>query len=250
MNIELAEPVYPERLRLPRHAHERAGFCLVLDGTYVEGYGARELECRPRSVTFSPAGAEHHNVFAQKGSRCFTIEVPQPLIERLDGSPLRDPFEQHGGTLAMLAERLLREHREGDDASPLAIEGLVLEMIAAAARVAQKTTASPVLRQVRELLEARFTESLQLAEIANAVGRHPVYLATSFRRAYGETIGDFVRRLRVERARRELEQSDAPIADVALTAGFANQSHLTRTFRKATGMTPAAYRRLSAYKSH
>jgi AraC-like DNA-binding protein len=107
-----------------------------------------------------------------------------------------------------------------------------------------------VLRQVRELLEARFTESLRLAEIADAVGRHPVYLATSFRRAYGETIGDCVRRLRVERARRELEQSDAPIADVALTAGFANQSHLTRTFRKVTGMTPAAYRRLSGTAPH
>ena len=64
------------------------------------------------------------------------------------------------------------------------------------------------------------------------------------RRAYGETIGGCARRLRVDYVRRELTRSDAPIADIALQAGFANQSHLTRAFHRATGTSPAAYRRL------
>jgi AraC family transcriptional regulator len=253
--IELAELVYAERLQLPRHAHEHAGFCLVIEGSYIEGYGTRALQCRPDSVTFSPAGAEHRNTFEQQESRCLTIELPQPLLARLDHTfgrtPLRDPFEQHGGMLAMLAHRLLRECRESDDASPLAIEGLVLEMIAAAARAPRDeadTLTSPAIRRVRELLEARYTEPLELADLAQAVDRHPVYVAASFRRAYGETIGDCVRRLRVEHARRELERGALPIAEIALASGFANQSHLTRTFRRATGVTPAAYRRLIADK--
>jgi AraC family transcriptional regulator len=248
--IELQEIAYRAGLDLPRHAHPTAGFCLVLDGTYVERYGARSLDCRPRTVTFSPAGAEHRNVFAEAASHCFTIDVPARWIERLGASSmvLRDPVAFDGGALAPIAERLLREGRHGDDSAPLIIEGLVLEMIGSAARNAREageTKISPAIRRARELLEAHFTEPISLSDVATATGRHPVYVATEFRRAYGETIGEFVRRLRVESACRDLADPERPLADVALAAGFANQSHFTRVFRRAVGLTPAAYRDLN-----
>jgi AraC family transcriptional regulator len=245
--IELTELFYGHGLRLPRHVHENAGFLLVLDGTHSEGYAARELVGRPHTVTFTPGGAEHTNVFAPRGAHCFTIELPRSLMARLDGAPLVDPFEGRGGMLELLAQRLLDECRHADDVAPLAIEGLALEMIATAARASRSSGDSrktPAIRRVRELLEARFAEPLRLDDLAAAVGRHLVYVATSFRRAYGETIGAFVRRLRVEHARRELARGELPIAEIALASGFANQSHFTHAFRKALGVTPAAYRSL------
>ena len=251
--IDLAEIDYSAGLRLPPHAHDSAGFCLVLHGSYVEDYRARELSCRAHSVTFSPAGAEHRNAFDAAPVRCFTIEVSQPFFDRFEGVPLREPFEQHGGMLAMLAHRLLHEYRHADDASPLAIEGLVLEMIAAAARDARdrsETRVSAAIRRVRDILDADFAEPVHLADIASAVGRHPVYIAIGFRHAYGETIGEYVRRRRVEYARNELECSELPISEIALAAGFADQSHFTRAFHKATGITPAAYRALIADNRH
>ena len=251
--IELTELVYGHGLRLPHHVHENAGFLLVLEGTHSEGYGARELLCRPHSVAFTPGDTVHTNVFAPRGSHCFTIELPRPLMARLEGAPLVDPFEQQGGMLELVAHRLLEECRNGDDVAPLAIEGLALEMIATAARALRSSGDSrktPAIRRVRELLEAQYAEPLRLDDLAAAVGRHPVYVATSFRRAYGETIGAFVRRLRVEHARRELARGELPIAEIALASGFANQSHFTRAFRKALGVTPAAYRSLSTGKRH
>ena len=250
--VELTELTYAAGTRLPRHAHDRAGFCLVLDGTYVEGYGARDLQCRAQTVTFSPAGEEHRNVFGAGPVHCFTIDVSKSLLDPLE-RPMRDPFEQQGGKMAMLAERLLIEFRDSDDVSPLAIEGLVLEMMAAAGRASRQrdeVRASDAIRRVRELLETRFAEPLQLVDIASAVDRHPVYVATSFRRAYGETIGGCVRRLRLEFAREELARAELPIAEIALRAGFSDQSHLTRAFTKAMGMPPAAYRTLIAGKPH
>jgi AraC family transcriptional regulator len=249
--VDLAEIEYSPGLQLPRHSHERAGFCLVLDGTYIEGYSTRNLNCRAHTVTFSPAGEEHRNVFGEGTVHCLTIDIPQQLLARLNGATLRTPFEQQGGTLAMLAERLLFEARDADDASPLAIEGLVLEMLAVAARSERvHAPVSPAIRHVRDLLEARFAEPLEVADIAAAVERHPVYVATAFHRAYGETIGTCIRRLRIEHARRMLADSESPIAEIALSAGFANQSHFTRAFRKMTGMTPAAYRALIADNRH
>ncbi|HJW93742.1 MAG TPA: AraC family transcriptional regulator [Thermoanaerobaculia bacterium] len=241
--IDVTELTYSPGLELPPHAHERAGFCLVIDGSYIEGYGSRDLRCRASSVTFSPAGEEHRNHFDGAPVHCLTVDIPQPLLARLDGAPLRDPFEERGGNLSIIAQRLADEMHTSDDVSPLAIEGLVLAMVANAARVrTDEARLTPMIKRAREIVEARFVEPLSLADIAHAVGRHPVHVASAFRRAYGETVGDCVRRLRIDYVRRELARSELPLADIALSAGFASQSHLTRVFHRATGTTPAAYR--------
>jgi AraC family transcriptional regulator len=236
---------------IPRHAHAKAGFCLVLGGTYEERYAGRTLACRPRTVTFSPAGEEHANVFSAPRAHCLTADLPASWLERLEGSAarLRDPFETQGGTLAWLGGRLLAETRERAGASPLVIEGLILEMLGESARRSGDSRgpqASPAIRRTRDLVDARFREALTLADLAEAAGRHPVYVATAFRQAYGETVGDCVRRLRIEYAARELARSDIALAELALAAGFANQSNLTRAFKRVTGMTPGEYRRRTA----
>ncbi len=245
--IELREIIYGHRL-IPRHAHTMAGFCLVLDGRYEERYSARTLACTARTVTFSPAGEEHSNVFAASRSHCLTVDVPESWLDRLEGNRtrLREPFETQGGTLAWLTERLLPEMHGDDDSARLIVEGIVLEMLGHAARNAAapgEPHASPAIRRAYDLLRAHYAEPLSLADLAAATGRHPAYIATAFRQAYGETVGDCLRRLRVEHASRALAQSDMPLVEVAPSAGFGNQSHLTRVFKRATGLTPAAFRR-------
>lgn len=245
--IELREVVYRERV-IPRHAHATAGFCLVLDGVYEERYARTTLACRARTVTFSPAAEAHANVFGS-AAHCLTIDLAPAWLERMESGAarFREPFEMQGGALAWIGERLRREMHGGDDAAPLIVEGLLLEMMGVASRSGARAQAnvSPAIRRALELLHARFREPLSLAELARETGRHPVYLASAFRRAYGETVGDCIRRLRIEHAARALAQSDVPLAEVALAAGFANQSHFTRAFKRATGTTPAEYRRVN-----
>jgi AraC family transcriptional regulator len=248
--VALREIVYRQGV-IPRHTHDTAGFCLVLDGVYEERYARTTLACRARTVTFSPAGEEHANVFGS-AAHCLTIDLAPAWLERMESGAarFREPFGMQGGALAWIGERLLRELHDDadDDGAALIIEGLLLEMLGQASRDsarAPSTNGSAALRRVRELLHAHYREPLSLADLAQATGRHPVYLATAFRRTYGETVGDCIRRLRIEHASRALTQSDAALADVALDAGFANQSHFTRAFKRATGTTPAEYRRLN-----
>jgi AraC family transcriptional regulator len=99
---------------------------------------------------------------------------------------------------------------------------------------------------VRELLTERCTAAFTLAGLAAEAGVHPGYLAAAFRRHFGCTPGGYVRRQRVALTCRHLSDSDTPLADVALLAGFADQSHFTRVFKRQTGLTPAAYRKLTA----
>jgi len=72
---------------------------------------------------------------------------------------------------------------------------------------------------------------------------HPAHLARAFRAHFRMSMGPYVRRLRLDWAAGELARSDLPLAAVALAAGFADQSHFTRTFKRYLGVTPNVYRR-------
>ena len=75
------------------------------------------------------------------------------------------------------------------------------------------------------------------------MGVHPVTLARGFRKAYGCSVGAYLRWLRVARAARRLAETEAPLAEVALAAGFADQSHFSNVFRRETGLSPSQFRR-------
>jgi AraC family transcriptional regulator len=99
------------------------------------------------------------------------------------------------------------------------------------------------------MLHDRFAEQLTVAEVAAAVGVHPVHLARVFRLHYGMPVGGYVRGLRLDWAAGRLAAADGAdgadqnIAQIALLAGFYDQSHFTRAFKHRFGLTPRAYRR-------
>lgn len=98
------------------------------------------------------------------------------------------------------------------------------------------------LERVRNILEQRFAEPFKLSEIAAEVGVHPVHLAREFRKHYGSSVGEYLRRLRIEYACRELLGSNVAVTNIAFAAGFADQSHFSRTFKRLCGTTPGKYR--------
>jgi len=146
-----------------------------------------------------------------------------------------------------LAHKLYQEFREPDAMSYLAIEGLALELIAELARDSHrrgKISRQPPhwLRQAHELIKSRFVEHLLLGDIAQTVGVHPVTLAREFRNYYDCTVGQMVRHERIGFACRELLKPRESLTEIALAAGFYDQSHFAKTFKTLTGITPAQYR--------
>lgn len=132
-----------------------------------------------------------------------------------------------------------------DQAAPLAIEGLLLELLAAGARSSSQVSGTQPawLGDVIEMLRSHSGSHWTLSQLATAVQVHPVTLARAFRRAHACSVGEYVRRLRLERAAQELGETTRPIAEIAMTAGFADQSHFSNVFRRQTGMSPSAFRR-------
>ena len=251
-DFSLVESVYPAGSVMARHTHELAHISIVLRGAYAERYGRKERLAEPSLVIIHPPDEDHSVVFEDAGARVFSIHLKPLWLERVrDYSKVLDrPADFRGGYPASLALRLYREFREMDEVAPLMIESLALEIIAAATRRATPTeqTAPRWLEQARELLHASFAERVTLAGVARAVGVHPVYLAASFRKHHQCTVGEYVRRLRIEAACREVSRTDAPLSEIAPAVGFYDQSHFTNVFKRHTGMTPAQYR--AAFRSH
>jgi AraC family transcriptional regulator len=149
------------------------------------------------------------------------------------------------GPYAGLTLRLYREFRRNDEVSPLIVEGLVLEILGEACRTASANEPGtpPWLRKARDILRDRYREPPRPAELADDVGVHPLHLARVFRRKYGCTLGEYVRRLRVECACRELARPGRSLVEVALEAGFCDQSQFCRVFKQHVGLTPSQFRR-------
>jgi AraC family transcriptional regulator len=214
------------------------------------GVGDRTLACPAGTVLTQPAGKRHANHIAPDGARGVVLQfdtadgaLPARCLALLDRiNHFRD------GPIAAAAWSLARELAAPDDVTPLAIEGLVLEILAEAARLDQRIgrphgKLPTWLIRSTELVHARFREHLRIDEIAHAAGVHPAHLAAVFRRVHRMPLGSYVRRLRVDWAADRLIGTNNPISAIAAEAGFADQAHLTRLFRRVTGVTPAAYRR-------
>jgi len=100
------------------------------------------------------------------------------------------------------------------------------------------------LAQVRDRLHAEHARACRVRELADAAGVHPVYLARAFRRHYGRPVTDYLRHVRVRAAAAQLGCGESPISRIAAEVGFADQSHLCRTFKGLAGAPPATYRAL------
>ena len=92
-------------------------------------------------------------------------------------------------------------------------------------------------------MQAHLEGSINLSTIASATGLSPSHFARQFRTTLGVAPHQYLMRLRVERAKRLLSETDTPLVTIAFACGFANQEHLTRIFKRSCGITPAAYRR-------
>lgn len=246
--LTLTEYHFAPNCAISRHCHEQSYLSLVLDGGWSESYAGKVRERKPLTLTVHPAGELHSERLGAKGARAFHIEFSADWLRRLGGySQILDRSTQiDGGPPTWLALRLHAEFRKADLHSALIVEGLILESIGDLARQEHAPAAantSPWLARARDILHARFAEPLTLEAIARDVGVHPVHLARTFRRRYRCSVGEYLRQLRVQLACRELASSDRPLAEIAIAAGFVDQSHLGRTVRHFTGMSPGAFRR-------
>lgn len=226
------------------HVHEDAHFVLTLDGGYHSLAHDRETpkgrSFRAGSLIWNPPGVEHRDSFEVPGGRFLSVSfMPTGDLPRGDPSRLSHPRAERA---ARLLVGRTATFAPGDD---IAVESLALDMASAVVGGVEvgATDAPPTwLRRAREAIEdLAVGPDLEVRDIARAVGVHPVTLARRYRRHFGHTPGDAIRRARINRAIAALGRG-VQLADLATMTGYADQSHLTREIRAFYGLPPKRLR--------
>lgn len=251
-SFRVTDALFPPELRLPSHYHERTCLAVVLEGSLDKAFPRADYYSPASTAITMPPHERHRDFFMRAGAHMLVLE-PDPAAGEMIRpcmSALDRVSHMRSGAMVALAWRISEEVRHPDAVSHIAVEGLALEMLAAASRQAglapSEKRPPPWLNVVEELVRAGFMEPLMITEVAAHVGVHPVHLARVFRSHFGESFGQYLRRLRLDWAATQLSRPDVTLCDLAAKAGFSDQSHFTRVFKKHTGLTPARYRTLTA----
>jgi len=225
--------------RLPRHDHALPYFSMLLEGRYGETVGGECFDYRPFQVGFHPARVAHVDAVGPGGGHFLCVEVRPAALEAaglcIDRGASLLPADE---SLAML--RLYRAFDQGA-LTPLHVESLVMELCSRrddrAGRGAQRW-----LRQLLQIVHEEHAEPLTVAALAARVGIHPVHAARAFRRRFGQTLGEYVNKVRIRAACDYISRDAGTLAGAASHAGFADHAHFCRVFRAEVGCTPSAFR--------
>lgn len=233
---------YVRGYRRAPHAHDTTGITLIVDGGFRETAHGREEEASALSVVVKPAGTVHADIVGPRGARTVFVEITDEASLLSEVGELGSWRWLHAGPgvepLLGLRKALLDAH------SGLDPEEMIFELLGEVAEVpAPRPGDVPSwVRRAREALDALAPEGIRVRDLAARLGVHPVSLTRAFRRAFGVPVSVYRRRVRLRRAAAAVVGSDRSLCEIAHAAGYADQAHMCREVREATGMAPSELR--------
>lgn len=229
------------------HYHQNAYFTFIIEGGVLEGNKKGEYHCSAGSLLFHNWQEAHYNKKPPGFTRGFHLELdPQWLTHLdLDLSGVQGSLNVSDPQLKVLFYQLFKESKTADTARPLAIQSVLIEVVSRLVRHEQVTDRSrPAwVSQLRDVLHDMPTENWTLPALAHMVGIHPIHLSRSFTHYFHCSLSYYIRSIRVQHALSLMPQEHRSLTDIALTCGFADQSHFIRCFKALCQDKPLAYRR-------
>ncbi|MGF6108648.1 helix-turn-helix domain-containing protein [Pseudomonas frederiksbergensis] len=201
-----------------------------------------DFDTLPGVLARTPVGVEVFSESASGGEYLLLRMDEQFARQHLPSVNHRVQSAGHGPALGLA--RTLRRLLINPQPDRLALEQAALAFVGLAngqADTAQRLTPK-AFSQVLDQIAEQFHQPLSLEQLAATYGQNELRFLRDFTRAIGLTPHAYLVEVRLQAARRLIEQTDLPLAAIALDAGFAHQSHMGSAFRKHLAMTPSQYR--------
>lgn len=249
----LTKQFLPAGKSYPLHWHDFIEFELILSGTADHIYNHTEYTVSPGSA-YMMCYYDFHGITALTDLTLYSIHfdkelLPDDIIPFLDFNRFRCQLtEEEQRHILQLLDRLTKE---ADDALPFhnllihnILSEIVIMMIRKSTTNGNLSTPLPI-QQAISYINANFTRSLTLEEMAGELSFSPNYLGQLFKKQTGRTFNEYLNTLRLKYACSLLSVSNLSVKEVAFTAGYRSVEYFLYQFKKNMLMTPNEYRRQS-----
>ena len=250
--FSVREHRYQAYERMGWHRHPESYICIVTGGGFIDRSVSSSLPADAGSVLVRPGGDEHATTCGQEGATCLKFELKAGWLAPRDADALfHDRLTLSCADLRLHSQKIHKLMQINDAPPPdtalrsrLELESSVIDLLAQLIRPRPryKGVHEDWLEELRLAIVNNPLRPWTNSDLASMVDRHPVHISRAFRERYGEPVGTFFRRQRLERCRELIADGHADLAEVANAAGFADQSHFTREYKRAFGTTPGRER--------
>jgi AraC family transcriptional regulator len=241
--VIISETVYVEPVYEGWHAHENSHISFILAGGNREQRRGGELEALPGNALYYRSGEQHRNLDTRHPSKNINLEISAPFFSQYGlHAHSFDLLPERNGATTLTLLKIYEECRRSHNSSIASIHSLLLSVFETKAKA---SCLPPVwFNTVKQVLHDRWNETVSLTELSQAAGVHPVTISKLFPHYFHCSLGEYLRRLKLEKALLLLRQGNRSLTDIAHYCGFFDQSHFTRTFKQATGFLPKTFQKL------
>lgn len=245
--LTLTDTVYSYQF-VDWHYHENPHFALTIYGDFCEGTKRETFDCSVGTLLFHNTQEPHFNVKPPSITRGFQAEFSTDWGKKfgVDFSKFSGSLNIKNPSLKLLFYNIFKEAKTFDNFSNLAIDSLLLEALEGLRGIENlsKTTTPGWVKKIDEILHENFDKTLLLNELSDELNIHAAHLSRDFPRYFYCNFGEYVRKIKIEKALILLRQKHLSLTDISFACGFADQSHFIRTFKEFHGITPKLFRKL------
>lgn len=232
------------RTRDDFHFHDNPTICFLLQGGGVEKRSRGSYERGVCDVRFYHAEEPHQSIIKIFPSKCVNLELELQFLNQYE-------ISENILNLAVIKNLdvkflMLKIHNElliNDAFTNSSIKILLLSMLNET-KTSNKRKKPDWITNLHQLLNDRWSEQLSLEDLSLAVKVHPVTISKHFARYFSCTLGEYMRKIKVNKSIFLIKNSRLSLTEIALQCGFADQSHFIRNFKKLTGFLPKDFKQL------
>jgi AraC family transcriptional regulator len=242
--ILTTETVFPEGFGSDWHYHQNPHYSHILSGGSKETKrGVSQWQQAGDGLYYYP-GISHQNLQYRPGTRIFNIEVEAGFFKEhgLDMPAEEQMFSDRLKLNSTGLLRILKEHYWQDQYSRIAVEQLCINLIATSPL--PRKDYPEWARKITEILNEQWNRSWSLAEFSGMLDIHPVTLSKYFSKYFKCNLGDYIRRIKIDKALMLIRSNRYSLTEIAYQCGFSDQAHFIKTFTLVTGMLPKQYRNI------
>jgi AraC family transcriptional regulator len=227
-----------------RHYHDNAHVSFVLQGFCKEKKNST-YDLAPGKITFYSAGETHQVVQVLRDCKRINLEIEPCFFEKyqISDEVIRIAIQKNPDAKFLIL-KMFRELIADDNFSAITIESLLLLLIDHTQKIRHEHALPAWVRMTDSILHERCDEKISLKDLSVAVNVHPVTISRYFPHYFSCTIGEYTRKLKIEKALSLMRSPDSNLTNIAHQCGFFDQSHFIRNFKSLTGFLPTVYQRL------